>query len=38
MLDVALRIAQWKNVEELNAILNDIHTLNYLQPLAEKYS
>ena len=38
MLDVALRIAQWKNVEELNAIFSGIHTLNYLHPVAERYS
>ena len=40
MLDVPLRIAQWKNVdsEEVNVILNGIHTLNYLHPVAEKYS
>ena len=27
-----------KNVEELNAIFNGIHTLNYLHPVAERYS
>ena len=38
MLDVPLRIAQWKNVEELNAIFNGMHTLDYLHPAAEKPS
>ena len=38
MPDVPLRIAQWKNVEEVNAIFSGIHTHNYLHPVAEKYS
>ena len=35
---VPLRVVQWKNVEEVNVIFSGIHTLDYLHPVAERYS
>ena len=33
-----VHIAPWKDIEEDNAIFNDIHMLNYVHVVAENYN